>query len=346
MRASRAEVDLGVCRAWSFDQGAERWLIVLPGAGYGADAPLLWFARGAALAQRLNVVSVDDTFDRRAGDPSRWVEARLNAAIQHVADPRPALVAKSLTTLSSPIAARLGLAAVWLTPLINPAGTSMSAAVVDGLKAATAPSLLIGGMADPSWDGVLARTIPIASVMEIPGADHSLQVPSDVEGSLDALRDVARAIGTFLSPEPPTETTTLSGLDHVQLAMPVKGEDLASQFYGELLALTRVSKPSVLARRGGCWFIGRGIDVHIGADADFRPQTKAHVALLSTDLAALRGRLEAAGVAVNGDDAPIGAARIYANDPFGNRLEFVDASDRGFTRRGDAMREPHDQPSA
>lgn len=333
MRASRAEVDLGVCRAWSFDQGAKRWLILLPGAGYGPDAPLLWFARAAALAQGLNVLSVDDTFDGGGGDPHAWVEARLNAAIQHVADPRPALVAKSLTTLSSPIAARLGLVAVWLTPLINPAGTSLSAAVVDGLKAATAPSLLIGGMADPSWDGNLARRFPIASVIEIPGADHSLQVPGDIEGSLDALRDVARAIGTFLSPEPPTETTTLSGLDHVQLAMPVKGEDLASQFYGELLALTRVSKPAALVGRGGCWFVGPGIDLHIGVDPDFRPQTKAHVALLSTDLAALRARLEAAGVAVKEDHALIGVAHFYANDPFGNRLEFVDASDRRFTRR-------------
>ena len=37
------------------------------------------------------------------------------------------------------------------------------------------------------------------------------------------------------------------------------------------------------------------------------------------------------GAEVRDDDAPIGVRRFYAFDPFGNRLELVDARDVGFT---------------
>ena len=45
----------------------------------------------------------------------------------------------------------------------------------------------------------------------------------------------------------------ISGLDHVQLAMASGEEARARKFYGDLLGLTEVAKPSVLAARGGCW---------------------------------------------------------------------------------------------
>jgi catechol 2,3-dioxygenase-like lactoylglutathione lyase family enzyme len=44
------------------------------------------------------------------------------------------------------------------------------------------------------------------------------------------------------------------GVDHVQLAMPGGGEDLARRFYRDVLGLTEKPKPSHLAKRGGCWF--------------------------------------------------------------------------------------------
>lgn len=131
------------------------------------------------------------------------------------------------------------------------------------------------------------------------------------------------------------------GIDHVQLTMPAGGEDAARAFYGALLGLREVPKPGPLAARGGCWFVGiRGGDtagerpsfsLHLGVEADFRPARKAHVALLVTDLAGLRAALDAAGTTTADDDAPIGVRRFYAFDPFGNRLELVDARDAGFS---------------
>jgi catechol 2,3-dioxygenase-like lactoylglutathione lyase family enzyme len=123
------------------------------------------------------------------------------------------------------------------------------------------------------------------------------------------------------------------GLDHVQISIPTGGEDAARRFYGGVLGLTEVSKPAALAARGGCWFVGPGVALHLGVEADFRAARKAHVALLTDALDELRGTFAAAGVTIVDDDAPIGVRRFHAFDPFGNRLELVDARDAGFTER-------------
>jgi catechol-2,3-dioxygenase len=114
-------------------------------------------------------------------------------------------------------------------------------------------------------------------------------------------------------------------LDHVQLAMPAGAEEEAEAFYADLLGFTRLPKPEPMASRGGCWFSSGSAAVHLGVDADFRPAKKAHPALVVRDLAALVASLESAGVEVrpNGDQ-PAGAG-CYVDDPFGNRIELIDA---------------------
>jgi catechol 2,3-dioxygenase-like lactoylglutathione lyase family enzyme len=125
----------------------------------------------------------------------------------------------------------------------------------------------------------------------------------------------------------------LTGIDHVQLAIPVGGEDVARGFYGGLLGLAEVPKPAALAARGGSWYAGPGVAIHLGIETPFVPAHKAHVALLVVDLDGLRARLAAAGTRITDDPAAIGVRRFHAFDPFGNRLEFVDARDGGFTTR-------------
>jgi catechol 2,3-dioxygenase-like lactoylglutathione lyase family enzyme len=122
------------------------------------------------------------------------------------------------------------------------------------------------------------------------------------------------------------------GIDHVQLLMPVRGEPQARHFYGEVLGLREVAKPAALAERGGCWFVGPGgTAVHIGVDQRFIAARRAHPCLIVADLAAARRALVAAGAPVAEDEANLGVARCYTADPFGNRIELVDASDAGFT---------------
>ncbi len=121
--------------------------------------------------------------------------------------------------------------------------------------------------------------------------------------------------------------TRLVRLDHVQLAMPAGREAEAVAFYAGLLGLESVPKPPVLAARGGCWFEGGAVIVHLGVDASFVPATKAHPAFVVDDLDALAADLEGAGSPVRYDDALEGVRRGYVDDPFGNRIELIDGSE-------------------
>jgi catechol 2,3-dioxygenase-like lactoylglutathione lyase family enzyme len=116
----------------------------------------------------------------------------------------------------------------------------------------------------------------------------------------------------------------VEAIDHVQLAMPAGREADARAFYGGLLGLPEQPKPPHLAARGGCWFESETVKVHLGVDADFRPARKAHPALLVRDLPALVATLRAAGVELVDDEPLEGFDRVYASDPFGNRLELLE----------------------
>jgi catechol 2,3-dioxygenase-like lactoylglutathione lyase family enzyme len=125
-------------------------------------------------------------------------------------------------------------------------------------------------------------------------------------------------------------TVRLVGIDHVQLSIPAGGEDRARAFYGGLLGLDEVDKPAALAGRGGCWFAGAGVAIHLGVEPGFRPLAKAHPALLVRDLEAARRALAAADVAIDEDDSGLPVRRCYVRDPFGNRIELIDERDGGF----------------
>jgi catechol 2,3-dioxygenase-like lactoylglutathione lyase family enzyme len=113
-------------------------------------------------------------------------------------------------------------------------------------------------------------------------------------------------------------------IEHVQLAMPAGGEDAARAFYRDLLGLPERAKPPHLAARGGCWFESDTVKIHLGVEADFRPAKKAHPALLIDDLAGLVRVLSEAGVELVDDEPLEGFDRVYAYDPFGNRLELME----------------------
>lgn len=113
------------------------------------------------------------------------------------------------------------------------------------------------------------------------------------------------------------------GLDHVQLAMPAGEEGKARAFYWGVLGLPEVPKPAELARRGGAWFENGQVKIHLGVDRGFRAARKAHPGLLVEGLAELAAKLRCAGYEV-ADEPMNGRARIYVNDPFGNRLELID----------------------
>jgi extradiol dioxygenase family protein len=83
----------------------------------------------------------------------------------------------------------------------------------------------------------------------------------------------------------------LQRLHHVQLAMPAQGEARAREFYAGLLGIPEIPRPP--------------------------------------DLAALTARLREAGHACRADSPFAGHERVFVDDPFGNRLELLQATGRG-----------------
>jgi predicted enzyme related to lactoylglutathione lyase len=116
---------------------------------------------------------------------------------------------------------------------------------------------------------------------------------------------------------------TITGYDHVQVAIPVGGEAAARAFYGALLGMTERPKPAALAGRGGCWFSSGSAVLHLGVEEPFAPAGKAHPAFVVDDLDALEARIAAAGgPTVRADGEVPGVRRFHTHDPFGNRIEF------------------------
>jgi catechol 2,3-dioxygenase-like lactoylglutathione lyase family enzyme len=121
------------------------------------------------------------------------------------------------------------------------------------------------------------------------------------------------------------ELMGIKAIDHVQLAMPAGKEEEARAFYGKVLGIPEIVKPANLAKRGGCWFERGDLKIHLGVEVDFRPARKAHPAFLVDELARVRESIELAGYTVKIDEPLEGYERIYVDDPFGNRIELMEA---------------------
>lgn len=107
-------------------------------------------------------------------------------------------------------------------------------------------------------------------------------------------------------------------IHHVQLACPPGSEPALREFYGGVLGLDEIGKPPGLAARGGCWFAGHGIGLHLGAEEDFRPARRVHPGLRVSGLDAWAGRLRDAGYPMLFDDGFPGMRRFYSQDRNGN----------------------------
>lgn len=174
--------------------------VLVPGGGYSTDGPLLMYA-GLAVARRAGSCHKitwpgdipPDEADRRA-----WVAGQVAAAIEQTTAATgvtaPLVIGKSLGSLAAGVVADRGLPAVWFTPLLHDEPT------VAALRQARAPSLLIGGTADPVWDGAAARSVT-PNVLEVPGADHGMFVPGELSASAAVLGQVISAVEHFLDHE-------------------------------------------------------------------------------------------------------------------------------------------------
>ncbi len=116
-------------------------------------------------------------------------------------------------------------------------------------------------------------------------------------------------------------------IDHVQVTVPRPLEGEAVRFYGEVLGLERIPKPTEAAKRGGAWFRHGAVQVHVSIediDRAANDRSKRHVCYLVESLAHAERALRAAGVEILADPTPEpGWPRFYVRDPAGNRIEIA-----------------------
>jgi pimeloyl-ACP methyl ester carboxylesterase len=128
-----------------------------------------------------------------AHDADSWVRGTAERALRHSSGAGLVdLIAKSISTRAIALPEASGLPAILLTPLLG------ERAIVAALAPRSAPTLLVGGSADPSWRRERAAGSQIEA-LEIDGADHALQIEGDPTASLDALREVVGVADAFLA---------------------------------------------------------------------------------------------------------------------------------------------------
>lgn len=116
------------------------------------------------------------------------------------------------------------------------------------------------------------------------------------------------------------------GLHHVQITIPKGAEKEGKRFYCGVLGLPEKEKPEALQGRGGFWLEVGDREVHVGTEDGFdRLATKAHLAYQVKDISYWKDLLKQHNIDME-EGIPIpGFERFEFRDPFGNRVEMIQA---------------------
>lgn len=193
--------------------GESDWLaLVLPGMGYTAAMPLLYYPTFLLLGLGAEVLQVSYDFDRdpayqraSAQERRRWLAEEVNAAytagMAQRTYRRLTLVGKSIGTLAMadllPQTPADSTRCVWLTPLLP--SPELRAAIRQHPR----PSLFAIGTADPGYDAGLLDEVRQATggeALVFEGTDHSLMLGGDIEGALAIMGRLIAALRAFLAP--------------------------------------------------------------------------------------------------------------------------------------------------
>jgi hypothetical protein len=189
---------------------SQKLTIIFPGLHYSCDKPLLYYAALAALQAGMDVLQVKTDYttgefqlaarEQRAAWILTDAHAALQGGLQQGHYTTLLLIGKSIGTLAMAgllkIETNSQLAAIWLTPLLN------QPLLVDAALSFTGRSLYVGGTADDTFIPEVLSSIEQStnsSVYKAPGANHSLEIPGDINQSLVILAEVVKALEGFIN---------------------------------------------------------------------------------------------------------------------------------------------------
>lgn len=189
-------------RASTSDGNEMKVAVVLPGAGYTADRPLLFWSTEILAEHGWHVEVVRWKVDEKAQqDPYGFAAQAAEQAF--AATPLASqrlIVAKSFGTMAIPWAEKTKTPGIWLTPILTDPKIRRT------LAQTTKQDLMIGGSADEFWDGG-RKSETAGTFVDIPNANHSLQVPNNWRASLEVHSEIFAHIDEFLGSDPRSRST-------------------------------------------------------------------------------------------------------------------------------------------
>ncbi len=186
--------------------------LIFPGFGYNADLPVLYYPNLIAQQHNLDVLRLDTAYSRRpeftrlgAAERLAWLDAdasaALDAALAQRAYQRLLLIGKSIGTR-----AMGGLLQrydqlphsswLWLTPVLT------DPRLVEQIRLRQPRSLFVIGTADDFYQpGTLNELVQATDggLVVIQQGDHSLEIPGQIQLSLQALVQVMSAVDEWIA---------------------------------------------------------------------------------------------------------------------------------------------------
>ena len=195
------------------DTGTHHIAVLLPGMGYTAQMPLMYYPSNIMLDLGSDVLRLEYEYNRRedfialkGNERKRWLITDVTNACHTVLRERSyqeiTLIGKSIgtramghliTTVDQFRSARV----IWLTPLLG--NERLRSQICEGGQ----QSLIVIGTNDPQYDQAHLEEVRKATggeTLVVDGADHSLEIKGNVMQSLKALEKVISAIQAFLTP--------------------------------------------------------------------------------------------------------------------------------------------------
>lgn len=114
------------------------------------------------------------------------------------------------------------------------------------------------------------------------------------------------------------------GLDHLQIGIPAGGEDRARSFYVGVLGFEEKA-PHGPAAVDGLWLESGTLRIRLAPVRDHAPVTTGHPSLRVSGLREVTRLCREAGYQVVPDETARNVLRAWVFDPFGNRIELIEA---------------------
>lgn len=166
--------------------------VLLPGSGYPVEGPVLFWIGEMLGSLGWHVQAVQwAPEDSPGADPHKFAaDAAKQAFAASPEAHKRLIVAKSFSTLCIPWAEETMTPGIWLTPLLT------DERVRSTISATLKADLFIGGSLDKLWDG--GRVSETAGTfLEVPGADHSLQIQNDWRASQKVQSEIFEQVEEF-----------------------------------------------------------------------------------------------------------------------------------------------------